>query len=199
MTRDELRRKLLQQRADIPAAERKTAAVSVAERVVQRLTTDVQPPTAVAIFKSFAAELDTQATIDALWQQQILTVLPVLHPFNKGQLLFLRYHADTAMRPNKYGISEPVLACHQVVPLQAISHLLMPLVGFDDHGNRLGMGGGYYDRTLASWQQGLLPNLQPIGLAFDQQYNDHIPVEPWDIAIPEIITPSRHWQFALKP
>ena len=193
MTRDALRRKLQQTRAQLSEASRRHAAEAVATRVLRRLQT--APGGTVAVFKSFGAELDTAPTLQALWQRDLDTVLPVLHPFSAGNLLFLRYSADTVMRKNKYGIAEPQLECRQIVPLAQIDWLLMPLVGFDSQGNRLGMGGGYYDRTLAQWRRGLLPNLKPIGLAYDEQQVQHIPTEPWDVAIPEVITPSKHWQF----
>ena len=82
-----------------------------------------------------------------------------------------------------------------MVPLSNIQILLMPLVGFDSQGNRLGMGGGYYDRTLAQWHNGNRPNLSPIGLSYNEQQVKQIPVESWDIPLPEIITPAQHWRF----
>ena len=153
MTRDALRRKLQQTRAQLSEASRKQAAEAVAARVKQRL--DSNQGGIAAIFKSFAAELDTTPTINALWQQGITIVLPVLHPFSKGHLLFLRYNPHTTMIKNRYGIAEPALDCQNIVPLAQIDWLFMPLVGFDRQGNRLGMGGGYYDRTLARWRDGL--------------------------------------------
>jgi len=192
MTRDELRRKLQQARAALSETSRRQAADAVAQRVAQRVTGQQG---VAAIFLSFANELDTAPSIAALWQQGIRTVLPVLHPFAKGHLLFLNYQPDTPLVNNRYGIREPRLDCRQVVPLAAINWLFMPLVGFDQQGNRLGMGGGYYDRTLAQWRRGALPRLQPIGLAYDQQRVEAIPTAAWDVPINEVITPSKHWRF----
>lgn len=194
MTRDELRRKLQQTRAQLSKANRQQAANDVALRVSQRVKTNDAGRVA-AMFNSFGSELDTTPSIDQLWQQGIETVLPVLHPFTKGHLLFLRYTPATTMVNNRYGIAEPELCCPNIVPLAAIDWLFMPLVGFDLQGNRLGMGGGYYDRTLAQWRRGLLPKLEPIGLAYDQQLVQTLPVAPWDVPIPEVITPAKHWQF----
>ncbi|RUO75495.1 5-formyltetrahydrofolate cyclo-ligase [Idiomarina seosinensis] len=195
MTRDELRRKLLQTRTQLSEANRLAGAKAVAERVGNYIAARQPNDKVAAVFKSFRGELNTQPTITELWQQGVQTVLPVLHPFSPGHLLFLRYDANTPMVKNRYGISEPALSCQQLVPLAQIDWLFMPLVGFDNHGNRLGMGGGYYDRTLVQWRKGLLPKLRPIGLAFDQQYLEQIPVEPWDVPIQQVITPSRHWNF----
>ena len=169
--------------------------MEVADAVEQRLRGLEPAQTTVAVYQSFAGELPTQQVIKRLWENGFQTVLPVLHPFAKGHLLFLRYTPDTRMTQNKYGIEEPELRVDNVVPLTDIDVLLLPLVGFDEHGNRLGMGGGYYDRTLAQWYNGHTPHLFPIGLSYDEQRVSELPVEAWDIPLPEIITPGKHWRF----
>lgn len=193
MTRDELRRKLQQTRTQLSEANRRDAAAAVCARVAERIK-EANGGVA-AIFNSFGGELDTRPCIESFWERGITTALPVLHPFSPGHLLFLRYNADTPMKNNRFGIAEPCLNCQNVIPLSDINWLFMPLVGFDQHGNRIGMGGGYYDRTLAQWRKGLLPTLQPIGLAYDEQQVEHIPYEPWDVPLPEVITPTKHWRF----
>jgi 5-formyltetrahydrofolate cyclo-ligase len=95
------------------------------------------------------------------------------------------------MRANRYGILEPKLNCSQICPLPELDYVLMPLVAFDKFGNRLGMGGGFYDRTLARlyeqhWQQ---PQL--IGLAHACQQVDELPIESWDVPLKTIITPDK--------
>ena len=78
-------------------------------------------------------------------------------------------------------------------------HLLFPLVAFDNAGARLGMGGGFYDRTLSHWHQHYkqqnIVKPYPIGLAHNCQLVDSLPSESWDIPLPEIITPSMHYKF----
>lgn len=195
MTRQNLRRKLQQIRRNLPTEQQQTAAREVANRLQLRLNHLHPEQTTVAVYKSFDGELPTTPAIEKLWQLGFNTVLPVLHPFAKGHLLFLRYTPDTPMTLNKYGIQEPELNVQNVVPLSHIQILLMPLVGFDQNGNRLGMGGGYYDRTLAQWHSGYQPNLSPIGLSYNEQQLESIPVESWDIPLPEVITPAKHWRF----
>lgn len=195
MTRQELRRKLQQIRRNTPDAEQQHAATAVAEKLLSRLSGLPSTRTRVAVYKSFAGELPTQPIIEQLWQRGFQTALPVLHPFAPGHLLFLDYTPTTPMTHNKYGIEEPELNCASVVPLSRIDVLALPLVGFDHRGNRLGMGGGYYDRTLAQWHKGQQPSLHPIGLAYDAQQVERIPHEHWDIPLPDIITPSKHWRF----
>ncbi|WP_334030048.1 5-formyltetrahydrofolate cyclo-ligase [Alteromonas sp. P256] len=121
--------------------------------------------------------------------------LPVIHPVCKGHLLFLEYGPHTTLVKNKYNIDEPELACPNVIPTSTIDVILMPLVGFDGNGNRLGMGGGYYDRTLAFTQ---FTQQKPIliGIAHDEQEVETLPFEPWDIPVDIIVTPNRILSFS---
>ncbi|MCJ8296057.1 MAG: 5-formyltetrahydrofolate cyclo-ligase, partial [Colwellia sp.] len=137
-------------------------------------------------------ELATAAFIDWCWQQKKEVYLPVVHPFSRGNLLFLRYQADTPLVSNVFGILEPKLDVTKVCPLAGLDIICTPLVAFDETGARLGMGGGFYDRSLAHWQQS---KLYPLGLAHDCQLVESIPVESWDIPLPEIITPSKNYYF----
>ena len=167
----------------------------------------------IAIYLSNDGELNTQKFIHDCWQRNIKTYLPVIHPFSKGHLLFLHYDRHTLMKKNKYGIAEPQLNVQHVLPVTEIDIIFTPLVAFDNTGARLGMGGGYYDRTLASWsnkKSNQQPNKKseqkfsqndvskkpyPIGLAHDFQQVEKLPTEPWDIPIPEIITPNENFKF----
>ncbi|GAK85225.1 5-formyltetrahydrofolate cyclo-ligase [Vibrio ponticus] len=118
----------------------------------------------------------------------------MIHPFSKGHLLFLHYQANTEMVLNQYRILEPKLKQHLIQPLAKLDLICTPLVAFDSTGHRLGMGGGYYDRTLAPWfhaRQGA----KPIGLAHDCQHVSRLPIESWDVPLPKIVTPSRIWQW----
>lgn len=142
----------------------------------------------IALYLANDGELELQPFIDWCWQQNKQVYLPVLHPFCPGHLLFLLYEKHSAMIKNRFGISEPKLNVQSVCPLAQLDLLFTPLVAFDNAGSRLGMGGGFYDRTLANWQKN---HFQPIGLAHDCQQVDNIPVEAWDIPLPQIITPTR--------
>lgn len=148
----------------------------------------------IALYLSTDGEIDTMPLIEWLWQQGKKTYLPVLHPFSKGHLLFLHYHANTPLVENRFYIPEPKLDQTQVIPVEKLDLICTPLVGFDSSGQRLGMGGGYYDRTLAKWfacSQGA----KPIGLAHDCQHVDVLPAEQWDVPLPKIVTPSRIWDW----
>lgn len=151
----------------------------------------------IALYLANDGELDLQPFIDWCWRNNIKTYLPVIHPFSKGNLLFIRFHQHSEMVTNRYGILEPKLNVKEVIPLFELDIIFTPLVGFDKQGERLGMGGGYYDRTLAAWYQNRekMNKPYPIGLAHDCQLVDQLPTASWDIPIPEIFTPSKHFQF----
>ncbi|MCW2255471.1 5-formyltetrahydrofolate cyclo-ligase [Providencia alcalifaciens] len=146
----------------------------------------------VALFLSFDGEIDTHPLIAALWQQGKEVYLPVLHPFNRHNLLFLRYMPETQLVKNHFKIDEPPLDVTNVLPLNQLDIMMIPLVAFDEQGQRLGMGGGFYDRTLANWQQ---KGFYPIGLAHDCQRVQSLPAADWDIPLPEIITPKKIWHW----
>ncbi len=146
----------------------------------------------LALFLSVDGELNTRPLIAKLWQQKKQVYLPVLHPFARGQLMFLRYDENTELQPNRLRIPEPPLDVRHLLPLSELDVMLMPLVAFDADGNRLGMGGGFYDRTLQNWQQ---YQMQLIGFAHDCQQVEQLPVAQWDVPLSAMITPGQLWQW----
>lgn len=153
----------------------------------------------IAIYLPNDGELNTLPFIHWCWQQGKQVYLPVIHPFSKGHLLFLRYTAQTTLVKNKYGINEPKLDVGNIISVHSLDILFTPLVAFDKYGNRLGMGGGFYDRTLAFWYKDYQINKKttpyPIGLAHNCQQVENLPSEHWDIPLPEIVTPAQHYIF----
>ena len=136
------------------------------------------------------AEPDISAFISASWKRKKRILLPVLHPFTPGYVMFQRYQSCTEMGKNRFAIEEPQLDCSAIVPTNQIDVVLLPLVAFDSNKNRLGMGGGFYDRTLAKVCSS---SKRPIfiGIAHDCQYSSAIlPTEPWDIPLDHIVTPD---------
>jgi 5-formyltetrahydrofolate cyclo-ligase len=147
----------------------------------------------VAVYLTNDGELDSEPLIQALWERGIKVYLPKLHPFSKGNLLFLAYTQQTPMLRNTLGILEPVLDIRGLILPEQLNLIVTPLVAFDKNGNRMGMGGGYYDRTLVNWEKAGTP--LPIGYAHDCQQVDHLSCEHWDIPLPTIVTPTKIWDF----
>ncbi|KGJ96244.1 5-formyltetrahydrofolate cyclo-ligase [Colwellia psychrerythraea] len=188
--RSQLRKEIRQRRNTLSATEQHNAGTALATNLSSH--TKIQQANNIAIYLSNDGELDTETFIDWCWHEQKQVYLPVMHPFSPGHLLFLRYQRDTLLVSNIYGILEPKLDVTKVCPLTDLDIICTPLVAFDETGTRLGMGGGFYDRSLAHWQQ---TKLYPLGLAHDCQLVEGIPIENWDIPLPEIITPSKNYSF----
>jgi 5-formyltetrahydrofolate cyclo-ligase len=144
----------------------------------------------VACYLANNGEIDLDPLIEYCWEHNKQVYLPVLHPFTSGNLLFVAYKSDSKMHINKFGISEPVTDCPNICPINELDAILTPLVAFDIQGHRLGMGGGFYDRTLAPLQREKR-DTQVIGVAHDCQLaTTSLSSEKWDIPMQKIITPS---------
>ncbi|MGQ8364763.1 5-formyltetrahydrofolate cyclo-ligase [Glaciecola sp. 1036] len=191
--RNTLRQTFRERRKSLSHQEQHTAALGLVDQI-QSLDV-LQGASKVALYMTNDSELDTQPLIEHLWQQNVKVYLPVLHPFSDGYLLFLHYHPNSVMTANHYGIAEPRLDCRDVCPVANLDVLFTPLVAFDASGNRLGMGGGFYDRTLAFLHNNKQNQPKLIGLAHDIQQTLSLPTEAWDIPLPTIITPTQHFSF----
>lgn len=188
--RQQIRQSTRKKRQQLSAIEQQIAAQKIMQHVLTH--SKISQAHNIALFLSFDGEINTQPLISALWQQGKNVYLPVLHPFNRHNLLFLHYSTETQLVKNRFNIAEPPLDVTQVLPPNQLDVMMIPLVAFDEQGQRLGMGGGFYDRTLANWQQ---KGFYPIGLAHDCQQVQSLPVAHWDIPLPEIITPQKVWRW----
>lgn len=198
-TRASIRETLRAKRKSLTTTFQKEAA----EALLLRLKNDIAVKEAkhIALYLANNGELDLKPFIRWCWQQNKHIYLPVVHPFSKGNLLFLRYTPQSTMVINRYNIEEPKLDVREIKPIQQLDVMLTPLVAFDSTGARIGMGGGYYDRTLAKWYEHYLKHKESaqekqyspsiIGIAHDCQQITKVPPEAWDIPLPKIITPTR--------
>lgn len=189
--RKAIRCKVREARRSLTTEQQGNFAMSAADFTLSRLKQ--LKAQRVALYLTNDGELDTKPLIDSLWQAGIEVYLPRLHPFSPGNLIFLRYQADTQIQKNHMRIWEPKLDITQMQLPHQIDVVITPLVAFDKQGNRMGMGGGFYDRTLANWQHKGKP--LPIGYAHDCQQVDSLPCEHWDVPLPFIITPSHCYSF----
>ena len=143
----------------------------------------------LAAFIAADAELDPGPMIALARARGRAVYLPTLRPPPHRTLAFVRAEAGAELRPNRYGIPEP--SGGPEVDPRFLDLVLVPVVGFDGAGNRLGMGAGYYDRTFAfrgarrEWRG---PRL--IGVAYDCQEVDAIDARDWDVPLDGIVTES---------
>jgi 5-formyltetrahydrofolate cyclo-ligase len=192
-----IRKAIRQQRQSLDDIEQSEASVNLLKQLISNER--VKEAQHIAIYLANESELDAHLFIKWCWEEKKSIYLPVIHPFSEGQLLFLKYDKHTKMQINQYGIHEPKLDVTAIKLVSDIDIIFTPLVAFDQIGNRLGMGGGFYDRTLARWfnefQSNKLTKPYPIGIAHSCQKVDNIPCEIWDIPLPEIYTPEQHYNF----
>ena len=147
----------------------------------------------IACYFAQGKEFDCSHIIKAIWYAQKNCYLPVLSSDENKTLEFVRYQESDPLRFNRYNILEP----QNTIALapQQLDLVLMPLVGFDFHGNRLGMGGGYYDRTF-HFMMGK-PQKKPylLGLAYEIQQMTPLPSEPWDVPLDGVLTEKALYSF----
>lgn len=149
----------------------------------------------IALYIALHGEMETSLLMQRLQQQNKSIYLPALHPTHKQELLFIKTSPEQKLRLNRFAIPEPEYQSERCIKPAQLDIICMPLVAFDAHGNRLGMGGGFYDRSLAQLKQ------QPgkpllIGLAHAFQEVEHIESQPWDIPLQAIITEQGYRLFS---
>ena len=186
-----LRRTLRKRRRDLSAAERRRCTAAIAE-VAAPLIED-RSGKRFACYLPNDGEMDLTRRIKSLWRSGHHTFLPVLHG---PRVRFLPYEPGTVLRDNHFGIPEPVEDADRRCKPSALNVVLMPLVGFDERGNRLGMGGGYYDQTFAFKQRvGRSGGPLLIGIAFEFQELDTLPFNAWEVPLDGILTESTYRHF----
>ena len=112
-------------------------------------------------------------------ERGIVTLLPVI---DGDTLVFSPFDEGSAMRPNRFGIDEPCAAPEARLAPHEIDAVLVPLVGFDAGLDRLGMGGGFYDRSFAA-RRGTAAPPWLIGIAHDVQRVDDVHPDWWDVPL----------------
>jgi len=133
----------------------------------------------LAAYVAADGELDPAPLLAAATAAGLATYLPRVG--DDRTLTFHGWTPGAPLRANRYGIGEP--ASGDPLPVDALDLLCLPLVAFARDGTRLGMGAGYYDRTLAAVRPGLL-----VGLAYDCQGVAALPRDPWDVPLDGVLT-----------
>jgi len=142
----------------------------------------------VALYMANDGEIDPEPIARQLWKMEKHCFLPVLRPDKRKDLWFVEYTPDALLTKNRFGIPEPDFRSQHRMSAQLLDVVLMPLVGFDRTGARLGMGGGFYDATFAFKQKKPTGKPALIGLAHACQQVDSLTTDAWDIPLFAIAT-----------
>ncbi|WP_314104531.1 5-formyltetrahydrofolate cyclo-ligase [uncultured Stenotrophomonas sp.] len=179
--RSALRQQLRQRRRDIPAAQRLAAA----EQLADALLALPFAPTDGHVAGYWA--LDGEIALHR-WQMRLPDTATYCLPVLAGDTLrFAPWRPGQPLTANRYGIPEPDVAIGDTLAPAQLALVVAPLVGFDAQGRRLGMGGGWYDRSFAFRQSRPAPPWL-VGVGFSVQQVDALPVQPWDVAVDAICT-----------
>ena len=150
------------------------AGIALTEHVLR----DCMPPVGavVAGFWPLAEEIDIRPLLHALHGQGRRIALPVT-PGRGEAMIFRGWQPEDAMLPERFGTMRPI---GEILQPEV---LLIPLLAFDQHGGRLGYGGGFYDRTLVG-----LPRHFRLGCGFAAQQVDAVPIGPYDVPLDAVAT-----------
>lgn len=205
-SRAEIRRRMRRQRRQLGLRERTQAARRLA--AVLRQSRLYRHSRHIAGYWAVDGEIDLSAFLRHAHQDGRATYLPVLSRGPSRNLRFHRYHPGARLRVNRFGIPEPAPRPSNQIACRRLDLVLLPLVAFDRHGHRLGMGGGFYDRAFAALRQsrGRWRHPRLLGVAFSFQRIAELPAEPWDVPLAGVATErgliqckSAHHPTPLKP
>ena len=199
-----LRKTLREKRSTLQADELAMADKKLGSNIEQlfQLKQFHQKTNRVAGYLANDGEIPLQHSFEILRTLGLQTYVPVI----RNEILkFAQLTPQTAFRTGKFGIAVPVCIEADLLEASAIDVILTPLLAFDSSGNRLGMGGGYYDRTFAhlhpankvAAEAGTGTSKQLfIGVAHAFQKIDHVPIESWDVPLQYAATDCDIFDFS---
>lgn len=192
-SKQSLRRDLLAARQALPDGVRALLDARIAGHLLHDLA--LEPDQAIAAYHACRGEPEMGSALLALHAAFCRVHLPVL----VGQAMqFRRWTPGARLTANRYGIPEP-LDGEPCAP-QALNWVLLPLVAFSAAGGRLGMGGGYYDRTFGFCLQQPAGSRPPLlGVAYSLQEVDRLPMEAWDVPLDGVVTEQGLRWFSPRP
>jgi 5-formyltetrahydrofolate cyclo-ligase len=195
-----LRKSMRRQRLALPLHTRRHAEQSVLRQI--RREPRFISSRKVGLYLDAFGEVPTRALINLCFQLRKTVYLPVVHLENKSlawSRVTRQQWQNQRMTHHRFGMKQPFK--QRGVSVKSLDYLFMPLVAFDLKGHRLGMGGGFYDRTLAHCanirEHRKLQPSKPmrVGLAYDFQRVEAIHSNAWDISMHSVVTPTEYRRF----
>jgi 5-formyltetrahydrofolate cyclo-ligase len=187
LSRPALRRQLRHARRALSPLQQRLAAQALYRQLAQHPL--LRRAKHIALYLPADGEIDPRPLMRAAQKRGKATYLPVLSDWPRTHMTFQQVGIGERWVRNRFNIAEPLADRRRQRPAWALDLLLLPLVGFDPQGGRLGMGKGFYDRTLAylgmrkNWQK---PTL--LGLAHECQKVDKLELASWDVPLLGIVT-----------
>ena len=194
LSRPQLRRMLRNARRALTPSEQRKAAQGVYRQLAQHPL--FRRAKHISLYLPTDGEIDPRLLLRAAQRRGKATYLPVLSAWPRTKMVFQRVRPGEKLLPNRFRILEPRVNVRRQRQVWALDLVLLPLVGFDDAGGRLGMGGGFYDRSLAylarrqHWRK---PTL--LGLAHECQKVERLVQASWDVPLAGTVT-DKQWYIA---
>jgi 5-formyltetrahydrofolate cyclo-ligase len=187
MEKKELRKMLLAKRQALRLTER--APLDAA--ILKRLTglPEMQTAATILLYLDFRGEVESDGMIRWCLSKGKTVCAPVTIKAER-KLIPVRITSLDELQEGAYGIREPVYSREKEVAPSEIDLVVLPGVGFDRQGGRLGYGGGYYDRFLPK----LRPDVKKIAVAYELQVIDQVPTEPHDTLLDALVTEKGVWR-----
>ncbi len=177
----QLRTRLVAERMRLHGHQRRQLDRQICAHLLRLL--DQRDDLHLAAFVAFNGEPDLRPALEALHHAGRRIHLPVV---NDNRMHFFRWTPNTEMRPNRFGIPEPVDG--RECPPERLELVMMPLVAYSPRGTRLGMGAGYYDRTFEFCLEHPESGPMLVGAAYSLQEVDSLPAQSWDVPLEAVIT-----------
>ncbi len=188
---DIIRERLKEKRKNLTKKQSSELSRAIFLRIIR--SSWIQEHSNIGIYYAINGEADTLKLIEFLWSNNQNAFLPVMH---HNSLLFGNFAPNSDLNENTYGIPEPELTKENQVSALELDMVFVPLVAFDQDGYRLGMGGGYYDRTFEKKLKDQKPTTPLlVGLAYEFQKQNNLVHQPWDVPLDMVVTESNTYKF----
>ncbi len=191
MTKKILRKTIIKRRGSQSSAQIAAKSARICQQLIDWPI--FRAAQSLMLYIDYKSEVQTAAIIDYCLKRGKAVIVPVVAA-EPGQLALVEITAQTEFNKSPLGILEPAITAPALRQLADIDLILAPGVAFDLAGNRLGYGGGYYDRLLAK-APAERRRIAVYGLAFECQIVASIPTEPTDCKIDGLITERQIYQF----
>jgi len=187
-----IRQQILQTRKHLSQDFQSFAALKVMDQMLTLV--EYQNAQNIALYLAIKGELNTLPILKKSWELNKKCYLPRINIDNK-MLSFILYERHNALIKNEYGLFEPLRNDKNRIEMTAIDLVITPLVAFDIAGNRLGMGGGFYDRNFSFKKNNKKHKPYLFGVAYEFQKIQSITTNPWDITLDCVITEEQIYSF----
>lgn len=178
ISKSQLRQTLRKRRQDISPSDR----LKFERTVYQHLLPLIKRGRKIGVYMAFGGELDLSLWIKTAQKRGAILYIPFIHK-NHKRLYFTQLQSTQKMIKHHLGMMQ--ISGHKI-RAERLHSVLMPLIGIDSQGFRLGQGGGFYDASLSHFQTALRPKL--IGIGFACQQCEHIPKDSWDVPLDAFIS-----------